>query len=67
MTPFEVAPGWYDSYWYSERPRPRRRSFSGSVARFAVLVVLLTGSGFVLSNFHVQRDVGGGLQDWEQE
>jgi hypothetical protein len=67
MTPFEVAPEWYGSYWYSDRPHQRRRSFSRSLARLAVLVVLLTGSGFMLSNFHVQRDVSSGLQDWEQE
>jgi hypothetical protein len=67
MTPFEVSPGWYDSYWYSDRPRPKRRSFSANFARFAVLIALLTGSGLALSNLQVQRDVSSGLQDWEQE
>ena len=48
MFPFEVDPGWHENYWYSDRPRPQqRRAFSGNVARFAVLVLLLAGSGVV--------------------
>jgi hypothetical protein len=64
--PFRVDPEWYENYWYSERPRPKRRSFPVSLVRFAVLVVLLTGGSAVLSQFHVHRDLPG-LQDWEQE
>ena len=67
MSQFEVGPGWYDTYWYSERARPRRRPVSRRVARLAVLVVLLLGGGMVLSNLHVGRDVSCALQDWEQE
>jgi hypothetical protein len=67
MTPFEVDPGWYKAYWLSDRPRSKRRSFASGFARFAVLVVLVTGGGLVLSNFHVHRNVTSGLQDWEQE
>ena len=67
MFPFEVDPGWYENYWLSERPRPRRRSFSGSLARFAVLAGLLAGSGLALSHFQHPSDVSSGLQDWEQE
>ena len=41
MFPLQVDPKWYENYWYSNRPRPRRRSFGGSLARFAMLVGLL--------------------------
>jgi hypothetical protein len=66
MNPFEIDPGWYDRYWYSDRPQPKRRSFSGSAVRFAVLVLLLGGSGLALSNYHVQSGTPQ-YQDWEQE
>ncbi len=26
MVPLGVDPSWYESYWYGERPVPRRRS-----------------------------------------
>lgn len=51
MFPF-VDPGWYEDYWYSNRPRPKRRSFSSSLTRFAALLVLLVGGGLVLNHFH---------------
>lgn len=51
MFPF-VDPGWYEDYWYSNRPRVKRRSFSRSLTRFAVLVVLLVGGGLVAKHFH---------------
>ncbi len=51
MFPF-VDPGWYEEYWYSNRPRPKRRRLSSSFARFAVLVGLLLGSGLALKHFH---------------
>jgi hypothetical protein len=63
---FEVDPGWYDAYWYSDRPRPKRRTFAGSLARFAVLAVLLAGSGVALSYFEARSDASG-AHDWEQE
>jgi hypothetical protein len=66
MFPLVVNPGWYDAYWFSDRPQPERRSLSGSLARFAVLVVLLAGSGLVLEHFHDQH-AAGGYQDWEVE
>ena len=50
--PFEVDPKWYEKYWYSERPRPKRRTFGRSLARFGVLVALLAGSSVLLSKFH---------------
>ena len=67
MFPFEVDPGWYGNYWYSDRPRPQqRRAFSGNVARFAVLVLLLAGSGVVLSHVHDKANASV-YQDWEEE
>lgn len=51
MFPF-VDPRWYENYWYSNRPRPKRRSFSRSLARFAVLVGLLVGGSLVLKHSH---------------
>ena len=46
MFPFDVDPNWYEEYWYSDRPQPRRRSFGGSLARFAVLVAF---NGFTVA------------------
>jgi hypothetical protein len=66
MFPLDVDPGWYAEYWYGERPAAKRRAFSGSLARFAVLVVLLAGGGMVLSQLHAHGDASG-YQDWEQE
>jgi len=54
MFPLQVDPRWYEIYWYTDRPRPKRRAFSSSLARLAVLVALLSGSGAVLSHFHAQ-------------
>ena len=66
MFRFEVDPGWYEKYWLTDRPQPRRGSFVGSLTRFAVVVALLAGGGAVLSRFHVDHDTSG-YQDWEQE
>ena len=65
--PFPPDPPRSGHYWYLEQPDPKRRSFSRSLARFAVLVALLAGCGLLLSSHHVPRDVSSGLQDWEQE
>ena len=66
MFPLNVDPGWYEKYWLSERPQPKRRSIARHLARVAVVIVLLAGGGAVLSHFHAHHD-GGGYQDWEQE
>jgi hypothetical protein len=72
MLPHDVDPGWYDAYWWTDRPRKKRRSLAGSLARFAVLIVLLAGGGMALSYFHVHSaasaaSAASGAQDWEQE
>ena len=61
--PFNPDAGRFERYWYADRPEPKRRSLSRSLARFAVLVALLAGNGLVLSNHHFQKD----LRNWEQE
>jgi hypothetical protein len=66
MFPFDVSPGWYATYWDNDPARPKRRSVGDSLARFAVLAVLLAGSGLALSHFHTQSDPIG-THDWEQE
>jgi hypothetical protein len=66
-SPFGPDPGWYENYWYGDRPQPRRRPFSASFARFAVLVALLAAGGAMLSKHHAYDDVSSQLQDWEQE
>lgn len=50
--PFNVDPKWYEHYWYSGRPRPKRRTFRRSLARFGALVALLAGSSVLLSQLH---------------
>ncbi len=51
MFPF-VDPGWYEDYWCSNRPRPKRGRFSRSFTRFAVLAGLLVGGGLAWKHFH---------------
>ncbi len=66
MFPLQVDPGWYEKYWLSDRPQPKRRSFSANLARFAVVVALIAGFGAVLNHHHADRGASG-YQDWEQE
>jgi hypothetical protein len=66
MLPFEVDPGWYEKYWYSEQPEPKRRAFPDSLAPLAVLAVLLAGGGVVLTHVHDSGNASA-YQDWEQE
>jgi hypothetical protein len=66
MLPHQVDPGWYDAYWWTDRPCPKRRSLTGSLVRFAALVFLLAGGGVVLSYFEAQS-APSSAQDWEQE
>lgn len=63
MIPFDVPPGWFGSYYFSDRLGPRRKPLRGSIAHFALLVVLVGGGAIALSPFskcqrsHVQRVV----------
>jgi hypothetical protein len=59
MFPFENAPGWYEAYWYGNRAHPKRMRPAHGLARFAVLIVLLAGSGMALSHFHARPDAFG--------
>lgn len=65
--PFEPDPGWFERYWYADRPEPKHRPFFRNLARYAVLAALLAGGALAVSNHYVQSDVSNGLQDWEQE
>jgi hypothetical protein len=60
MSPFEIGPGWYDSYWYSSQPCPEQRSFSGSLVWSEVLAVLLAAGGAALNLFHAYSDADHG-------
>ena len=60
MSPFEVGPGWYDSYWYSRQPCPEQRSCAGSLVWLEVLTVLLAGGGAALNLFHAHGDADRG-------
>lgn len=51
MPSFIVNPGWYDTYWYSERPNHKRGSFSRRLAYLGVTIVLLAGGSVVLNCF----------------
>jgi hypothetical protein len=52
MPNFEVSPGWYQAFWYGERPHREHGAFARRFARFAVVVVLLISSGVVLGHLH---------------
>jgi hypothetical protein len=55
MLPFRVNEDWYENYWYSDHPSPRRRSVSASVGRFALavcLVMALGGAAFLSHSHH---------------
>jgi hypothetical protein len=66
MFPVKVDPGWYDAYWNSDRPQPKRKSLAGGLVRFAVLVGLLASSGVALGWFELHGNAGR-PQSWEQE
>jgi hypothetical protein len=63
---FHVDPGWYEAYWFSEQPRPRRANVSAAVARLVVAVVVLGGGAALLDHFH-GKDPWQGYQQWERE
>jgi hypothetical protein len=61
-----VDPGWYEAYWFTERPRPRRRTAAIAVTRFAVVAAVLCGSAALVEHFHF-KDMWQGYQQWERE
>ena len=61
-----VDPRWYEAYWFSEQPRPRRVSVTAAVARLVVAVVVLGGGAALLNHFH-GKDPWQGYQQWERE
>lgn len=48
MGPFHVDEKWFDDYWYSDRPAPKRRSFAKSFGRIAACLFLVLGGAAVL-------------------
>jgi hypothetical protein len=66
MWPIQVDPSWYERFWLTDSPRPRRRPLGRHVARLAVAVALLAGGSAVLSYLDAHHDASG-FQDWEQE
>jgi len=48
MFPFLVDRSWFETYWYGDRFRPRRRPFASSLTRFAVCVVLVLGGALAV-------------------
>jgi hypothetical protein len=63
MFHLEVDPDWYERFWYSNRPRPKRRPFASLVVRFALLVGLMGGGGAWLSLRHAQHAERGQTYD----
>ena len=61
-----VDPGWYQTYWFSERPRPRRQSGAGAATRFALVAALLCGSAALIEHYR-GKDLWQGYQQWELE
>ena len=61
-----VDPSWYQAYWFSEQPRPRRRTAAVAATRFAVVAALLCGSAALIEHLH-GKNVWQGYQQWEQE
>jgi len=66
MSSREVDPKWYDRHWYTDRPRPKRRSLTAGLVRFTVLAMLLASGGAALTLFHARGNADF-AQDWEQE
>jgi hypothetical protein len=52
MFPFLVDKSWFESFWYDERVRPKRRPPARSLAGFAVCVVLVLGGAFAVGQLH---------------
>ena len=52
MFPFLVDRSWFETHWYGERVRPKRRPSARGLARFAVCVVLVVGGALAVGELH---------------
>lgn len=63
---FRVDPGWYEAYWFGERPPAPRPVVSRTMARLAVMVALVCGGAALVNHFH-PKDPWQGYEQWEHE
>jgi hypothetical protein len=49
--PLEVKESWFKDYWYSDRPRAKRRSPGKRLTGLTVYILLALGSAVTLSHF----------------
>lgn len=56
MFHLEVKESWFEDYWYSNRPRAKRRLLRKRLTGVAVCIVLALGSAVTLGHF-----LGGNL------
>ncbi len=59
MLPFPMDENWYEKHWYGNQPRPKRRSLSTSMTRFALCIVLVVGGAAVASHLHGVSNAAG--------
>jgi hypothetical protein len=52
MLPFPMDENWYENHWYGDQPRPKRRSLSTSMTRFALCILLVVGGAAVANHLH---------------
>jgi hypothetical protein len=50
MLPFPMDKNWYENHWYGNQPRPKRRSLSTSMTRFALCILVVVGGAAVASH-----------------
>jgi hypothetical protein len=51
MFPLEVKESWFKDYWFSNRPRAKRRSLRKRMTGVAVCILLALGSAVTLNHF----------------
>jgi hypothetical protein len=59
MLPFPMDKNWYDNHWYGNQPRPKRRSLSTSMTRFALCILVVVGGAVVASHLHGGSNAAG--------
>ena len=52
MLPFPMDKNWYENHWYGDQPRPKRRSLSTSMTRFALCILVVVGGAAVANHLH---------------